>query len=89
MNIKSINNITFKGINVSKPSKKEEQSKGSIQDWGPDFLLKRWRDSYEVLATSFDRCKAEDVVEISRKVDKEKPSRYGAWGNELDFILKR
>ena len=90
MNIKSINNIAFKGINVSKPSKKEEQSKGSIQDWGPDFLMKRWRDSYEVLATSFDSCKPEDVVEISRKVDKEKPSRFCRWGNELErFLTKR
>ena len=90
MNIKSINNIAFKGINVSKPSKKEEQSKGSIQDWGPDFLMKRWRDSYEVLAISYDKCKADDVVEISKKVDKEKPSRFCRWGNELErFLTKR
>lgn len=90
MNIKNINNITFKGINVSKPSKKRDQQKDAFENWGPAFLLERWRDSYEILAMSYDKCKAEDVVEISKKVDKENPSRFARWGNELErFLIKR
>lgn len=77
MKINNINTVSFKGINVSKPSKKETERKSIYGGTDTAAILDRWQSDLDFLVGCYDRYKMPTFRELKADIKTQKvPFKY-------------